>query len=128
MVAEEKVPLLPKTLAAEPAATGTLTAAGSSSTMVQLADDPVMRAPGAAPTALLRMTLKLSFNSSLLSSRTVTVMVLLVSPGWKVRMPEALTKSEPAVAVPLDVAHWRLTVWATGLVSETVKVTGVEGP
>ena len=62
----------------------TITGGSSSSVMVPVAAPSWM----VAPAGLLRSRLKVSFSSSISSSRVGTGIVLAVSPGANVRVPE----------------------------------------
>ena len=50
-----------------------------------------------APAGLDSVTTKLSSPSMIVSPKTTTVIVLLVSPGWNVSVPEVAAKSLPPV-------------------------------
>ena len=58
-----------------------------------------------APVGLLKTTVKVSVGSAFLSAAIVIVIVLVVSPLLKVRVPEAALKSPPASALPATVAQ-----------------------
>ena len=57
----------------------------------------------------------------------ITVIVLVSSPGAKVRLPFAERKSLPATAVPGSVAQLTVTVCDDGADKVTVNVIGVHG-
>jgi hypothetical protein len=62
------------------------------------------RPPSKAPEALERDSVIVSAPSAVVSSRTWTANVLLISPAAKESVPETALKSAPAVAVPPDTA------------------------
>ncbi len=73
-----------------------------------------------APVGLDSATVKVSVGSTAVSPVTLTVMVWEVTPAAKVRVPVALVKSAPAVAVPLAVAYVTVT---GGVVADLDRVT-----
>src|SRR5262245_44209918 len=113
---------------ADTAGAGEAVAGGSSSAMVAVAELLAMTAPGDAPTGADNRTENVSFCSSSRSPMTLTVTVLVVWPGSKVRIPLAASKSVPDVAVPLAVVQVTIAGSGEGLDSVTVKVTGVVVP
>ncbi len=73
---------------------------------------------------VFKAKVKVSFGSIRLSSRSVTVTVLFVSPSAKLSVPLAAVKSAAALAVPAAVAYFTLVAFVAPL-RTTVNVTFV---
>ena len=65
--------------------------------------------PSVAFAGLDNVSVKVSFSSSAESSVVATSTVFDVSLAANVSVPDCAVKSEPATAVPSDVAYWTVT-------------------
>ena len=68
-----------------------------------------------------KLTVKVSFFSAKTSAIIAILIVLLVSPGAKDKVPEAAVKSVPDMAVPEDVAYATVVVPPVAPLRITVK-------
>src|SRR5206468_3054140 len=118
-----------------PDVVGLLVAAGLELTMVALrrgveSSSRIVPRPLAsvicAPTAFDRITPIVSSFSFVVSPTIWTVMVLVVSPGANVSVPDAAVKSFGATAVPPAVAQLTVTVLVAAGDSVTVNGIGVK--
>ena len=104
--------------AMEAAGTATGGVSSSSFRMVPMAVPSAM----VAPDGLERVTVKVSSASSTVSARMSTWIILEVSPGAKVTVPDVAVKSTPDCAVPPEVAYCTVTAVVDALSSVTTNM------